>query len=121
MRNAEQRILFAVSGQEGSYSDWSCWTVAVFTEKEKAEACAAKLNQWVKDFTKAQDESDYGYLEEGHPLAKSPDPNDGEFFSFPYSDRQYTVELLFIHENIDELRQTQDALTDFAKEKGWVP
>jgi len=120
-------VLFTVFGEQGSYSDYSIWTVAAYLDKAKAEALAEKLNAWVKAYKKAEDNSDYSFLDHDHPLAISPDPSDWNHqtgdrtFHHPRTDRQYGVDKLFLHEDPEKLVEEYETLTDYAKEKGWIP
>lgn len=52
--------VYRVVGENGSWSDWRTWTVAIYNSREQAEAHLAELTKWVtraKAFPGAWDDS----------------------------------------------------------------
>ncbi len=100
-------------GERGEYSDRCIWSVAAYTDRTMAEEHARRADAWCRDVQKKA-EDDWTY--------EKPDRNpfDTSMPSWGH-DAEYHVSLLFLHENIDAYATTENVLTDYCKEQGWLP
>lgn len=76
---------YILTGQTGEYSDYRSWTVAVYSNRDAADAEAKRLNDWCKAHGLHDGSADYAVR---YKIKPDGDPN----FECDYTGTGYTVE-----------------------------